>query len=132
MPLQSNLFRNDQLLQACLVNDAAHVTIGAIGNHVAKIQVALTDLDRLSIDSAELSAKRYGPSTAAAVLSFKKKRDIVNRAYQSQADNIVGKMTIAALDREMLAKQVSPPIRSTTQCTRPGSVVSEPQRSPRS
>ena len=26
MPLQSKLFKDDQKLQACLVNDAAHVT----------------------------------------------------------------------------------------------------------
>lgn len=55
-----------------------------------------------SIDAGELAAKRYGLSTAAAVLQFKQDRDIVNRSYQTQADDIVGKMTIAALDDEML------------------------------
>jgi hypothetical protein len=35
-------------------------------------------------------------------LAYKTKRKIVNRAYQSQADNIVGKMTIRSLDDELL------------------------------
>ena len=59
----------------------------------------------LSIDSRELSASLYGKSTAGAVLLFKKKGNIINRSYQTRADNIVGKMTIAALDRKMLAKE---------------------------
>jgi hypothetical protein len=32
---------------------------------------------------------------------YKTKRRIINYGYQQQADNIVGKMTIARLDREM-------------------------------
>ena len=38
-------------------------------------------------------------------LSFKKKRDIVNRSYQTRADNIVGVMTMATLDKEMLESE---------------------------
>ncbi|MGA2400728.1 MAG: hypothetical protein ABSG91_03360 [Syntrophobacteraceae bacterium] len=109
MPLQSRLFQGDPALEACLVSDPAHVTQGAAGNHVAKIQTALATLDGLQIDPGELSAKRYGASTAAAVLAFKKKRNIINRSYQTQADNIVGKMTIAALDKEMLMHESIPP-----------------------
>jgi hypothetical protein len=78
------------------------VKLGAVGGYVHKIQVALTVLDGLEIDSAEILSNRYGSSTAAAVLKFKQKRNIINRSYQSQADNIVGKMTIATLDREMV------------------------------
>ena len=37
----------------------------------------------------------------AAVLAFKKKRKIINRAYAQQGDDIVGKMTIKALDDDM-------------------------------
>jgi hypothetical protein len=44
----------------------------------------------------------YGHRTAAAVLAYKRARNIVNHKYQTQADNIVGKMTIAAFDRELL------------------------------
>ncbi len=105
MPLQSNLFIESRELQACLVSDAAHVTPGAVGPHVQRIQIALQDIDNAKIDPGELAARRYGPSTAAAVLAFKKKRNIINTSYQKTADNIVGKMTIAALDKEMLARQ---------------------------
>ena len=105
MPLQSRLFRDDQKLQACLTHHSAHVTQGAIGDHVSKIQTALVQLDGLDIFPSEVETRRYGPSTAAAVLSYKKKRKIINPSYQTQADNIVGKMTIAALDKEMLQRE---------------------------
>ncbi|MDQ2979658.1 MAG: hypothetical protein M3R62_10595, partial [Acidobacteriota bacterium] len=85
--------------------DSAHVTPGASGDHVAKIQAVVMFLDNAVIADAEVQAKRYGPSTAAAVLNFKKKRRIINPAYQTQADNIVGKMTIRALDDELESRQ---------------------------
>jgi hypothetical protein len=50
----------------------------------------------------EASAKNYGIATTKAVLSYKTKRKIINRSYQSSPNNIVGKMTIAALDRDMI------------------------------
>jgi hypothetical protein len=103
MGLQSALFSDDNDLQACLVNDRAHVTIGAVGGHVTKIHSALTVIENASIDFAELRDSRYGPSTASAVLAYKRKRQIINFSYQKEADNIVGKMTIAAMDREMSA-----------------------------
>jgi hypothetical protein len=103
MGLQSALFSDDKDLQDCLVNDQAHVTTGAVGDHVTKIQSALTVIENASIDFAELHDSRYGPSTAAAVLAYKRKRQIINFSYQKEADNIVGKMTIAAMDREMSA-----------------------------
>jgi hypothetical protein len=105
MALQSKLFRNDHRLEACAVSDASHVVEGAVGEHVHKIQTALMLLDDARIDATELQAKRYGWSTAAAVLGYKRKRDIVNRSYQTQADNIVGKMTIATLDADMLRRE---------------------------
>jgi hypothetical protein len=108
MGLQSKQFKGDSSLEACLVRDSAHVAPGTSGDHVMKIQNALMSLDNLPIDPGEITARRYGRSTAAAVLSFKRKRNIVNRAYQTQADDIVGKMTIAALDRELFAKEVVP------------------------
>ena len=103
MPLRSKLFRGDSALEACLVRDPAHVLLGATGDHVGKIHSALVALDRAQFNRAEWSAKKYGPSTAATVLAYKKKRRIINFSYQTQADDIVGKMTIAALDKEMLA-----------------------------
>lgn len=108
MPLQSNLFRDDSALQACLVRDSAHVVKGARGQHVARIQKALVVLDGALMASDELAASVYGPTTAAAVLAYKRARDIVNRSYQQKADDIVGKMTIASLDREMAAGEERP------------------------
>ena len=117
MTLTSSLFKNNKQLQACAREHSAHVTIGAVGEHVAKIQFALVALDRLSIDRTELVKQHYGKSTAAAVLAYKKKRAIINRSYQAVADNIVGKMTIASLDKEMRLRERVP--RSGGEC-RPG------------
>src|SRR5262245_36065913 len=108
MPLRSKLFRTDRRLEACLVEDRAHVLLGAMGDHVAKLQAALSLVDGSTIDPAGRSGKRYGRSTAAAVLSFKTKRSIVNRAYQTKPDDIVGKLTIAALDDEVFALENRP------------------------
>src|SRR3954451_23428917 len=46
----------------------------------------------------ELAQSRYGRETAAAGLKYKRSLDIINRSYQKQADNIVGRMTIKSLD----------------------------------
>ena len=99
MGLQSQLFRGDTKLEAAAVSDPAHIVQGATGPHVGKIQLALIRLDGAAInqDSA------YGPTTAAAVSAFKRKRQILN--FQGKIDDIVGKKTIAALDSEMLAKE---------------------------
>ncbi|MFO1236365.1 MAG: hypothetical protein U1F24_05005 [Alphaproteobacteria bacterium] len=101
MPLQSKAFAGDKALEACAVSDPAHVVPGATGPHVRKIQSTLKIVDNAAIDAAEASAGRYGPRTADAVLAYKTRRGIINRAYQSTPDNIVGKMTIAALDADM-------------------------------
>ncbi|MBV8407894.1 MAG: peptidoglycan-binding protein, partial [Alphaproteobacteria bacterium] len=103
MALQSRLFRGDPKLEAAAISDAAHITQGAAGEHVRKIQLALIQLDGATI----VADGKYGPATAKAVLAYKRKRNIINRAFQSQADNIVGKMTIDRLDKEMLAAERS-------------------------
>ena len=108
MPLTSRLFKSSQRLQACLTNHAAHVTPGDAGPHVHLIQLALMIIDDLAIADAEYSAKRYGPTTTSAVLAYKKKRRIINRSYQTSEDNIVGKMTIASLDQDMLELEQAP------------------------
>jgi hypothetical protein len=108
MPLISRLFAGDARLAACLVDDSAHLTIGAHGDHVSKVHTALFVVDGLSADAAELHAKLYGRSTAAAVLAYKKRRRIINYAYQTQEDSIVGKMTIASLDRDVAAREAKP------------------------
>jgi hypothetical protein len=114
MALRSKSFKGDSKLEACLVSDPAHIMLGAVGDHVSKIQKALITLDRASINAGELSGKRFGASTAAAVLAFKTRRSIINRSYQSQPDNVVGKMTIDTLDREMLAAEGPSPIPTPT------------------
>jgi peptidoglycan hydrolase-like protein with peptidoglycan-binding domain len=105
MPLQSQLFRGDPKLEAAAVSDPAHIGPGAQGEHVRKIQLALIQLDGAAIKADRI----YGPATAAAVLAYKQERNIINRGYQTKADNIVGKMTMAFLDREMLAKETPTP-----------------------
>jgi hypothetical protein len=108
MGLQSRLFRGDRRLEACLVHDASHITPGSCGGHVSKIQSSLFITDGADIDVNEVSAGRYGSSTAQAVLEFKRARKIINYSYQTQADDIVGKMTIAALDEEVRKKERPP------------------------
>jgi peptidoglycan hydrolase-like protein with peptidoglycan-binding domain len=98
MALKSRLFAGEPKLEAAAVSDPAHIKKGAIGDHVRRIQVALRSLDGATIDADGT----FGPATDAAVLAFKQKRDIVNHSYQSQADSIVGKMTMTALDKEMV------------------------------
>ena len=124
MSLSSNLFRGNVALEACAVKDSAHVTSGAIGDHVARIQFALSSLDGAKIDRAEITTRRYGKSTAAAVLAYKKKRKIINPSYQTTADDIVGKMTIAALDNEMKRKERAPKPPGDCAISPPGSPLS--------
>jgi hypothetical protein len=100
--LNSFLFSGDAALEACARDNAAHIFRGARGVHVGKIQAALVSLDDATIDIGEWESEFYGPSTEAAVLAYKSKRSIINRDYQTQPDAIVGIMTIASLDQEMV------------------------------
>ena len=111
MALLSKLFKGDSALEACLVTDAGHVVKGAKGSHVEKIQRALVRLDGALIALSEVTGNTYGETTANAVLAYKRKRNIINFTYQASADNIVGKMTIAALDEELLKSENRPPLR---------------------
>lgn len=106
MPLESRLFSGQKRFEDCLISDPAHIVPGDKGDHVTAIQIALQFLDQVRISEGELAAGSYGPSTVAAVLAYKKRRGIINRSYQSTADNIVGKMTIASLDAEMVAVEL--------------------------
>jgi hypothetical protein len=108
MKLRSKLFKNDPAIEACLVNNSAHIKEGAVGEHVSKIHTALFAIDGLSVSADELRTQRFGKSTSAAVLAFKTKRRIINYSYERQVDNIVGVMTMGALDEEMLRKQQQP------------------------
>ena len=115
MALRSKLFAGDAKLEAAAVSDPAHIVPGASGDHVRKIQTALIRLDGATIDVDSI----YGGQTSRAVLAYKQKRDIVNRSYQSQADNIVGRMTVAAMDDELVAaerRNVAPPLTAKRLC----------------
>jgi hypothetical protein len=105
MALRSRLFRGDPKLEAAAVSPHGHIVPGAVGEHVAKIQHALIRLDGATVALDEQVTRSYGPSTAGAVLRYKQKRDIINRSYQTQADNIVGVMTMASLDKEMSERE---------------------------
>jgi len=116
MALTSKLFKGDPIFEACLIKDSAHITPGAHGDHVSKIHTALFIIDKFSVSPRELSSASYGPSTIAGVLKYKRKRNIINHSYESQADEIVGKMTIASLDAEMFRResQIGPPTDTNT------------------
>src|SRR5450432_503753 len=101
MALKSQLFRGDGKLEAAAISAPAHIVPGASGDHVRKIQIALNLVDNAGTDTDGI----YGPRTADAVLAYKQKRQIINRSYQFQADNIVGVMTMAALDAEVAASE---------------------------
>lgn len=103
MALKSQLFRGDAKLEAAAVSHPAHIAPGARGDHVRKIQRALNLLENAGLDPDGI----YGQRTADAVLSYKQKREIINRSYESQADNIVGIMTMAALDAEVAGREGS-------------------------
>lgn len=115
MQLNSTLFtrpRRSPRLDQCLVDDAAHITLRQPrekGEHVTRVQLALLAIMRNARFGPEVARAEYGPNTAAAVLHFKRERNILNTALcQTAPDNIVGKKTIAALDQEMQRKQLPP------------------------
>jgi hypothetical protein len=75
MPFKSHLFRDNRAVEACLTQHAAHLTLGATGFHVAKIHAA--SIWTAPSSMARSSARRYDPSTASAILSYKRKRNII-------------------------------------------------------
>ncbi len=97
MALRSDLFKGDARLEAAAASDGSHIKSGDRGPFVAKIQNALNQLDKAGLDEDG----KYGTLTAKAVRKYKSARGIINRAYQTQADDIVGKMTVAAMDEEL-------------------------------
>jgi hypothetical protein len=106
MALKSRLLGAEPALEAALESDPAHIARGARGRHVRKVQEALILLDQAKIDADGV----FGDATAKAVLSYKRKREIINRSYQETADDIVGRMTMASLDRELVEKEGEPQV----------------------
>ena len=74
------------------------MTKGAAGDHVSRIQIALLALDGASIDQAELNARRY----PARCYPIKRSVRLSTSATKNRQTALVGKMTIAALDKEMV------------------------------
>jgi len=114
MPLQSEYLKGDTKLEAAAVSHAAHIMPKTRGDHVGKLQRVLITLDGAAIAEGELSSAMYGETTAAAVLAYKDSKDgrrpkIINKAYQTKADDITGIMTMTTLDREMFARQLADP-----------------------
>jgi peptidoglycan hydrolase-like protein with peptidoglycan-binding domain len=105
--LISRLLSVSPKLQKCAVDHAFHFAIGSKGADVTLIQQALVVIGNYVIAEAERKQCLYGPSTAKAVLAFKTQRQIVNLTYQTKPDDIVGKMTIVALDAEVLKAENS-------------------------
>lgn len=104
--LRSDELKDDAKLEACATSPGAHLRMGVHpGPHILKIQLALERLRPTgpSISPAEKSAMSYGATTAAAVLNYKKTHvpPIINSSYQSAPDNIVGQMTIRAIDDDL-------------------------------
>lgn len=104
--LTSDEFKDDPKLEACATIPSAHFLVGSPpGPHILKVQLALERLRPTGprIDDAEKRAMRYGPTTAAAVLNYKKTHvpPIINSAYQRDVDPICGQMTIKALDADL-------------------------------
>jgi len=64
-------------------------------------------LDDAVIAPGEQQQVVYGRTTANAVLAYKTKRKIINFRYQTKPDDVVGRMTIQALDTEMRARERS-------------------------
>jgi|ERR1035437_4289508 hypothetical protein len=127
MPLVSKLFSGDPVFEQCLVEDKAHIPPGSRGPHVAKIQIALATLSHYVVAPGESQSLTYGKSTANGVLAYKRKRGIINPAYQTTADSIVGKMTIASLDADMARAERKPRPLNRLNCF-PASLYPSSQR----
>lgn len=112
MALQSKSFGGDSRLEAAAVSDPAHILRGASGEHVSKVQRALMQLfDEANIERAELSDAKYGETTEKTVKAYKsrKGKEVINHTYQQSPDSIVGKMTMAKIDGELVEKEKDDP-----------------------
>ncbi len=105
MPLSCKFFKGEQRLEECLVSDPAHILRPQQGDHVALVQQAIIIFEGDVIAGGDLGTRTYDDSTAKAVKEYKRKREIINKTYQTAADDIVGKMTIARLDKDLTARE---------------------------
>ncbi|MEE4377861.1 MAG: hypothetical protein V2J55_10175 [Candidatus Competibacteraceae bacterium] len=112
--LRSDLFKDDSKLEECANIPLKHLKVGTTpGAHIAKIHAALERLRPSGpvISADEKRSMAYGSSTAAAVLNYKAFHvpPIINFSYQKRPDNIVGRMTIRAMDEELFGAPAPTP-----------------------
>ena len=118
MPLVSKLFSTplDAKLEAALADDRHHITPGASGEHVRKIQIALNRLNEGRGQTTFLAMDGiFGKATALAVKAYKKKRNIM-LPWQTEPDDFVGKRTMKSLDDEMDFLENETPVASRYIC----------------
>jgi hypothetical protein len=98
-------------LNQALVSDADPIVPGSAGDHVSRIQAALSVLGRRRIDGGEIDQKLYGGSTATAVVEFKGSCQPPVLNPQNEVDDIVERKTTQELDRKMKdVEKDNPPI----------------------
>jgi hypothetical protein len=96
-------------LQAAADHHPMHIMRGSRGGHVSIIYNAMDILQPFvksipcpaPIGNTELKLGVYGGLTETKVLLYKQKMTIINRDYQSKADNICGIMTMRMIDYNM-------------------------------
>lgn len=101
-------------LAQCLSSDLQHITPRSTrGAHIAAIQIALQkigedqkDLGLLLITDA---VGEYGKTTSDAVLKYKSKPTRPIARSGQPVDNIVGRMTISEMDRDLLKIEKAKP-----------------------
>jgi hypothetical protein len=111
--LRSDLFKGDKKLENCASLPSGHLLVGTPpGQHISKVHEALEKLrpGGPAIAATERSTMSYGKTTAAAVLHYKQTHDppIINFAYQTTPDAVVGQMTIKAMDEELFGSGPTP------------------------
>lgn len=97
-------------IQACADNHASHIAFGQRGLYVSWIKEALQHVILPTypqyIPTPDNSPHDvYGPATRHCVLQYKQINHIVNREYQTEPDDIIGIMTIRALDWHMAYRE---------------------------
>jgi hypothetical protein len=99
------------MLNACLAFDPAHITPGQRGDHVKVIQQALNKIKGRRPDIGMIEIKdrsgEWGDDTTNAVVRYKSFNHIIRSGQK--LDPIVGRMTLTQLDNDLLKPLPSPP-----------------------
>jgi hypothetical protein len=118
--LEARHFTTDQSaatrerLAQCLSNDLQHITPKSQrGAHIAAIQTALQkigeDQKDLGLPPITDAEGEYGSTTADAVLKYKSKPVRPIARSGQPIDNVVGRMTISEMDRDLLKIEKTKP-----------------------